>query len=152
MRLWIPAEVGEIADSREFMDTLVERTVGILEREPIDIYVNPTFLPASIAQQYDTLWTEERMKRVISAAVKNGVAIEINNRYRLPSPSFIRMAKEAGARFTFGTNNGGADDLGRCEYGLQMAEECKLVWQNFFVPGAFGPKAVERKPDALRKS
>jgi hypothetical protein len=59
------------------------------------------------------------------------------------------MAKAAGAKFTFGTNNAGADDLGRCEYGLRMVEECQLVWQDFFVPLA-GPKAIERKRDALR--
>ena len=150
MRLWIPAEVGTIADPQEFMDTLVERAVGILEREPVDIYVNPTFLPDSIAADYDKLWTDERMKKVIAAAVRNGVAIEINNRYKLPGKRFILMAKEAGAKFSFGTNNGGANDLGRCEYGIQMALECKLGWQQFFAPGAWGPKAVDRKPGALR--
>jgi hypothetical protein len=31
-----------------------------------------------------------------------------------------------------------------------MVDECKLVWQDFFVPGAWGPKAVDRKPDALK--
>ncbi len=149
MRLWLPDEVGSIADPQEFMDTLVERTVGILEREPIDIYVNPTFLPAVIAKDYEELWTEQRRRKVIEAAVRNDVAIEINNRYKLPSRSFIRMAKAGGAKFTFGTNNAGSDDLGRCEYGLRMVEECKLVWQDFFVPLA-GPKAVERKGDALR--
>jgi hypothetical protein len=60
------------------------------------------------------------------------------------------MAKEAGCKFTFATNNTGPGDLGRCEYGLRMVDECKLVWQDFFVPGAWGPKAVERKPQALR--
>jgi hypothetical protein len=152
MRLWIPAEVGSIADAQEFMETLVERTVGILEREPIDIYVNPTFLPDAIAKDYDALWTEERMKKVIGAAVGNRVALEINNRYRLPSATFLRVAKEAGCKFAFGTNNGGMQDLGRCEYSIRMTKELKLSWQDFFVPGAWGPKAVERKPDALRAS
>ncbi len=53
LRLWIPDELGTIADTQEFMDTLVERTVGILENEPIDIYVNPTYLPSAIAKDYD---------------------------------------------------------------------------------------------------
>jgi hypothetical protein len=149
MRLWIPGEVGTIADPREFMDTLVKRTVGILDHEPVDIYVNPTFLPDVLAKDYEQLWTAERRRKVIEAAVRNGVAIEINNRYKLPSPSFIRMAKAAGAKFTFGTNNAGPDDLGRCEYGLRMVEECKLEWQDFFVP-LEGPKAIERKGEALR--
>jgi hypothetical protein len=150
MRLWIPDEVGTIADPQEFMETLVTRTVGILEKEPVDIYVNPTFLPDVLAKDYDRLWTEERMRRVIFAAMRWGVAIEINNRYKLPSPAFIQMAKDSGCKFTFGTNNAGADDLRRCEYGLAMIDRCKLTWQDFFVPGASGLKAVERRPGALR--
>jgi len=145
MRLWIPEEVGTIADPQEFMNTLVERTLGILDHEPIDIYANPTFLPQAIDKDYDALWTEERMRKVIGAAVKNKVAIEINNRYKLPSPTFIKAAKAAGCKFSFGTNNTGPADLGRCEYGLQMVQECRLQWQDFFVPGAWYPKAIERK-------
>jgi hypothetical protein len=144
MRLWIPEEVGTIADVEEFMNTLVDRTVGILEKEPIDIYVNPTFLPEAIAKNYDTLWTDERIGRVVAAAVKRGVAIELNDRYELPGVRFVKAAKAAGAKFSFGTNNTGAADLRRCEYGLKMIDECRLVWQDFFVPGAWGPKAIDR--------
>jgi hypothetical protein len=149
MRLWIPQEIGAIADPQAFMDTLVDRTVGILNNEPIDIYVNPTFLPDVLAKDYESLWTESRRGRVIDAAVKNGVALEFNNHYRLPSASFVKMAKAAGAKFTFGTNNGSARDLGRCEYGLQIVKECKLVWQDFFVP-LKAPRAIDRKPGALK--
>lgn len=150
MRTWIPEEVGTITDAEEFLETLVERAVGILEREPIDIYVNPTFLPAQIAKDYDRLWTEARMKKVVAAAARNHVAVEINDRMRLPSPAFLHMAKAAGCKFTFGTNNGGPNDLGRSEYGLKMVDECQLTWRDFFVPGAWYPKAVERKGAALR--
>lgn len=134
MRTWMPNEVGAIADPQEFMDTLVDRAVGILETERVNIYANPTFLPDIIAKDYETLWTDKRRNRVIGAAVKNGVAIEINNRYKLPSPSYIKMAKAAGAKFTFGTNNTGPQDLLRCEYGLQMVEECKLEPKDFWTP------------------
>jgi len=150
MRLWMPNEVGTIADPQEFMDTLVDRAVGILDREPVDIYVNPTFLPDAITKDYDRLWTGERMKKVVAALARNQVAMEINNRYRLPSAAFLKMAKAAGCKFSFGTNNAGSADLGRCEYGLEMVEECKLGWQDFFAPGAWGPRAVERKGGALK--
>ena len=149
MRTWIPAEVGTIADPQEFMDTLVDRAAGILEHEPIDIYVNPTFVPEQLQKDYETLWTDARRKKVIDAAVRNGVAIEINNRYKLPSASFIQMAKAAGAKFSFGTNNAGPRDLSRCEYGIRMIQECKLAATDFFVPGD-KPKAVERKGEVLK--
>ena len=152
MRLWIPEEVGAIADEQEFMETLVERAVGILEKEPIDIYVNPTFLPDVIASGYERLWTDARMKKVAEAAARNGVAVEINDRYRLPSQRFITTARDAGCKFSFGTNNGGAADLKRCEYGLEMVRACKLGWQHFFVPAAPGARAVDRKPGALRSA
>jgi hypothetical protein len=149
MRLWIPDEVGTIADIDGFMETLVARSVDILENEPIDIFVNPTFLPAVIADDYDRLWTEERMAKVICAAVGNGVAIELNELYHLPSGRFVRMAKAAGCKFTLGSNNTGPGDLGRSEYGLRMIDECGLAAGDFFVPGAGRLKAALRKPEAF---
>jgi hypothetical protein len=139
-RLWMPDEV-EVGDEQAFMDMLVEKTVGILENETIDIYVNPTFLPEVIADDYDTLWTDARMKKVIDAAGGNDVAIEINGRYKLPSERFLRMAKEAGAKFTFGTNNAGADDLGAWSYPLEMQKALELGWEDMYVPGHTPSKA-----------
>jgi len=148
MRLWIAEEVGEIADPESFMETLVRRAVWILEHEPIDIYVNPAFLPAVLTPQFDALWTNERMDRVIAAAASNGVAIELNDLYHLPGARFIRRAKAAGCRFTLGTNNTGPGDLGCSDYGLRMIEECDLEPGDFFVPGG-GAKAAVRRPAAF---
>ncbi len=150
MRLWMPEEVGTIGNVEEFMETLVDRTVGILEHEPIDIYANPTYLPDQIVKDYESLWTEVRRQRVIEAAARNQVAIELNNRYKIPSASFVLAAKAAGCKFTLGSNNHTSEDLTRSEYGLRMIDECKLVWQDFFVPGQWAPRAIERKGGALR--
>lgn len=136
-RLWIRSEV-EIDDKEAFMDMYVERILAILNNEPIDVFVNATFLPASIAAEYDRLWTEQRMKKVIDAAVRNGVAIEINAGTRIPSPKFIKLAKRAGVKFTFGTNNGGRR-LGRLEYCLEMIDKCGLTPKDMFMPK---PKAA----------
>ena len=105
------------------------------------------------AKDYEALWTEERRKRIVTAAVKNGVAIEINDRQKLPSPSFIRMMKAGGCKFTLGTNNASSTDMGRDEYGLRMIDECKLTSQDFWAPLAPGTtKAVDRKGDMLKKA
>lgn len=133
MRLWIASDVGEIEDRQKFMDLYVGKIQGVIQNEPIDIYANPTFLPDVIAAGYDELWTAERMSKVIEAAKKSDVAIEINNRYRIPNTAFIRMAKQAGVKFSFGTNNGDGN-LGRMEYCLQMVKECGLGWRDIFVP------------------
>jgi histidinol phosphatase-like PHP family hydrolase len=137
-------EVGEIKDHEAFMDVIVDRTVGVLSNEPVDIYVNPTFLPDVMAAGYDRLWTPARMERVIAAAKKSEIAIEINNRYKLPSAKFIKAAKAAGVKFSFGTNNVD-NNLGRLEYPLQMVRECGLTWQDIFVPKPDGEKPVQKR-------
>ena len=132
MRLWMPDEVF-VDDKEDFMDQLVSKIVGVMENEPIDLYVNSTFLPDVLQAEYDALWTEARMDKVISAAVANDVAIEINARYKLPSATFIKRAKAAGATFSMGTNNV-TKELGTLDYAIAMIEECGLEPGDFFKP------------------
>ena len=146
MRLWMPGEVGVISDPQRFMDTLVDRALGIFANEPIDIYVNPTYIPDQLAAQYDTLWTPSRMKKIVDGLAANGIAMEINNRRRIPSEAFIRLARQAGVKFACGTNNAGADDLGRNEYCAEMIRKCDLRPEHFWTPPANGAKAVQRRP------
>ncbi len=133
MRLWIKEET-EVGDPQDFMDQLVDQIVKIVSYEPIDIYVNATYLPNEIKDQYDELWTEERIEEVVAALADSEVALEISARYKIPSAKFIKKAKEAGVKFTFGTNNGGSDDLGRLEYCLDMVKECGLTTEDFWIP------------------
>jgi hypothetical protein len=132
-RIWIEEETW-IDDEQDFMDYLVQTTVNIIKNEPIDIYVNPTFLPEQMADRYDKFWTKDRMERVIDAAIASNVAIEINNRFKIPSQDFICLAKEKGAKFTVGTNNAGIDYPGP-DYAVEMIKACGLDENDFFVPG-----------------
>jgi len=100
-RLWM---VKEIADPDAWMEEYFRHNMAILD-EPISILANPTYLPLPIADQYDRLWTEERMRALIAKAVEKGIAIEIQAGSTFPRPKFLRLAKEMGAKFSFGTNN-----------------------------------------------
>jgi len=131
-RIWIKEETW-IDDEEQFMDYLVNTIVKIMNEEPIDIYVNSTFLPAQMADRYDLFWTTERMDKVINAAKSNNIAIEINNRYKIPSEAFIKRAKKAGVKFTVGTNNADENFSG-AEYALDMIKECRLTQDDFFMP------------------
>ena len=86
-----------------------------------------------MADRYDTFWTPERMDRVINAAKSNNIAIEINNRYKIPSYAFIIRAKKGGVKFTIGTNNADSNFSG-AEYALEMIRRCKLTRDDFFEP------------------
>jgi hypothetical protein len=111
------------------LDTLLER----LRNEPVDILSGLGPVP------------NERARDLIDALMSNKVALELNTVRQTPSEEFILQAKEAGCKFAFGTANANAAELARCEYGLQVVQQCKLDWQNFFTPGGWWPKAVERR-------
>jgi histidinol phosphatase-like PHP family hydrolase len=131
-RIWMKNETW-IEDEEHFMDYLVNTLVKILNEEPINIYVNSTFLPAQMADRYDHFWTNERMDKVIKAAKDNNIAIEINNRYQIPSAAFIKRGKAAGVKFTVGTNNADENYSGAA-YALKMIEECDLTEADFYMP------------------
>jgi hypothetical protein len=86
-----------------------------------------------MAGSYDKFWTEVRMGKVINAAKENEIAIEINNRFKIPSAKFITKAKQAGVKFTIGTNNIDKS-FPRPEYALEMISTCGLNEDDFWLP------------------
>ena len=100
-RLW---QSQTIDDPEKWMKEYFAHNMRILD-EPISILANPTYLPMELADRYDSLWTDERMRKLIEKAVKKGVALEIQAGSPYPRPRFLLMAKQMGAKFSFGTNN-----------------------------------------------
>lgn len=141
-KLWEPGY--EIGDKQVFMDRMVDWTVQTIVREPIDILANVAWLPPALDPDYDALWTERRMSRVIEAAVRHGVAIEISSSYKLPRMPFLKLAKAAGAKFTFGSN-GRDPKMGLLEHSIAMAKELGLKKADMFLPAPDGQKAVQRR-------
>lgn len=130
-RLWMPEEVF-IENEQEYMDLIVQKIVDVMQ-EPMDVYVNSTFLPEVMNDRYDDFWTEARINKVIDAMKSTGKVLEINNRYKIPNKEFINKAKEAGLKFTFGTNNGDGD-FGKLEYCIQMKDACGLTSADMYKP------------------
>ncbi len=140
MRLWIPEEAF-VDNEQQFMDELIGKIESVVSQEPVDIHVNPTFLPAVIAAKYDELWTDSRIDRFVKVLAQNGVALEINSRYKLPTEKILRKAKEAGVKFSFGTNNTGSD-LGTLDYSLEMKDKLELTYKDMFMPKKQNEKPV----------
>lgn len=131
VRLWINEEVI-IDNEQQYVDMIVDRTCSVLQ-EPFDIFVNPFFLPEALSDRYDEFWTEERMNKVVDALAKSGKALEINELYRIPNKAIILKAKNAGVKFTFGSNNV-TPEVSKLEYSIRMKEECKLNQMDMYKP------------------
>jgi hypothetical protein len=136
VRLWIDDEVIIDVPEEEYMEQIVDAAVGVISEEPIDVYVNPFFLPTAMMDDYDALWTDERIARVVDALAEHGVALEVNARYRIPNARTIRAAMQAGVPLTFGTNNA-VPEIGKLEYCFEMMDECGITAENMYWPNIY---------------
>jgi histidinol phosphatase-like PHP family hydrolase len=142
MKLWVKEAI--LGEPQAFMDQYVDWHVQVMAKEPLDILANTTWLPDTLAADYDRLWTPARMKKVIDAAVEYRVALEISSSYRLPKLPFLRMAKVEGAKFSFGSN-GRYPKMGQLDYSIAMAQELQLTQVNMFTPAPPGQKPFQRR-------
>jgi hypothetical protein len=137
MKLW--EKDADLGDRHTFIDRYVDWHLQIMQTEPIDIMANLTWLPGPLASEFDALWTEARMRKIIDVAVRRRIALEINATLRLPKKPFLKMAKAAGAKFTFGSN-GRYPNMGKLDYSIQMAKELGLTRADMFSPSLVAKK------------
>jgi hypothetical protein len=141
-RIWVEAETFIDIPAEKYMDLIVDRTLTVLQTEPIDVYVNPTVLPPAMQDDYDRLWTKERYEKVLKVLKENNIALEINATYKTPNFAIIKAAKAAGIKFTFGTNNANRN-VGKLDYCLQAIEACGLTESDLWFP-------INRRQDLLK--
>ncbi|MBM4030895.1 MAG: hypothetical protein FJ291_03820, partial [Planctomycetes bacterium] len=97
VKLWEKGveERVEMGDREAFMDRFVAFMVELVEKQPIDILGNVSWLPGPLSRDFEAFWTERRIRLVAEAAAKQKVAIEISSGFRLPTLRFLKIAKEA---------------------------------------------------------
>jgi hypothetical protein len=131
VKLWI-ADQYKIEDPEAWMERYVKHNLRVLA-ERITILANPTYLPPPVEDLREQLWTEARMRKIIQAAVDNNVALEINASSGLPNDQFIALAKQMGAKFSFGSNNFNdvPINMSRC---FEAIEKHGLTKKDMYVP------------------
>ena len=120
-----------VDDEEEFMVRYMQFIEHVLTTEPIDIFGWPTFLPVPIAREYARLWTRPRVDRIIEIAKARKIAIEVNEVAHVPDETFINRAKQAGLKFTFGTDSRN-QNAAHFYYCYQMAQKCGLTEADMF--------------------
>jgi histidinol phosphatase-like PHP family hydrolase len=122
---------------QEVMELIVDTLCGMVSGMPISIAAHSTLLPPALLTIDPNVlawWTEEREARFIDAAIRGRVAIEISNRYRLPHARFLVRAREAGARFTLGSDGHQADQVARLDWAVEAATRAGIGDEDLFTP------------------
>jgi len=142
LKMW---EAGfDPGDPQEFMERYVKWSVEVIEREPLDIFSHPTWLPPPLDKSYETLWTYERMNPIVEALKKTGTAAEIDSDYNIPSVQFLQLAKEAKLKFSFGSNSG-SGPVRTLDFCIERAHTMGLKASDMFVPAPRGRKPIQRR-------
>ncbi len=144
LKMWQPD--FDPGDAREFIERYVRWNVEVIEKEPLDIFSHPTWLPSPLDQRAAELWTPERMQPVVQALRRTGTAVEIDSAYHLPSMEFLRMAKDARLKFSFGSNSGSGPARG-IDFCIERAQALGLQAADMFVPAR-----GRRRPYLRRKT
>ena len=137
-RIWRSDTV--VTNKEEFMDRYVDYFIQILTTEKLNILAAPFYLPRCIAQDFKTLWTPKRVQTIIDLAVKHHVAIEISESFRVPNAALVKLAKSAGAKFTFGTNSRHPKTAGRLDYCKAIIKKCGLTKKDLYLPTPLSDK------------
>jgi histidinol phosphatase-like PHP family hydrolase len=122
---------------QELMEIMVRNLCDMVAAMPIQIVAHSTLMPAvllSLDPDVHVWWTEDREERFIAAAVREGVAIEISNRYRLPHRRFLERARSMGASFTLGSDGHHREQIAQLGWAVRAAEAVGIDDAQLFVP------------------
>lgn len=125
---------AQSSNLKKFTEKYFAEIISGLENPDVDIWATPTLLPEDLTASYTQIWTETRIRQMLTLAKNNHKAIEIDNRLKLPSPEFISLAKEMGCLFTF-SHIAFEPDRNESDYFLTVIDSCKLDYKDLFVPG-----------------
>jgi histidinol phosphatase-like PHP family hydrolase len=136
-------------------DAYMELHLAALERfaneMPVDILAHPTLLPLPLRLlPPETLWTESRETRAVTALRRGGVAFEISNRYR-PHERFVRRAHSAGVRLSLGSDGHTADGVGDVAWPLELARSVGVRDEDLYDPFQHGSRTGAR-PERRRSA
>jgi histidinol phosphatase-like PHP family hydrolase len=125
------------ARPQALMDAMVDELCRMVKAMPIQIAAHSTLTPPALYEMESDVhawWTEAREDRWIEALRASGVALEISNRYRLPHDRLLVKAREAGVRFSLGSDGHTEAQVGRLEWAAETAHRVGYTDALLFVP------------------
>lgn len=124
-------------EPQRLMEIMVANLCDLVRAMPIHIVAHSTFMPPALAaleRDVHAWWTEEREDRYVDALRGSGVALEISNRYRLPHDRLLVKAREAGVRFSLGSDGHARHQVAALEWAAATARRVGVTDRELFVP------------------
>lgn len=123
--------------TRADLGHLLQEMLGIIEAKSrdycFDILAHPGLLPCNFREQKEAITNDWRVK-LVELALRCNLAIELSSRWLVPDLKLAAMAKEAGLKFSLGSDGHGPDKMCRLDYSLELAGKLELTDRDLFWP------------------
>ncbi|MBU6422534.1 MAG: hypothetical protein KGJ98_03935 [Chloroflexota bacterium] len=114
---------------RRILQATLEAVRDGVERVGIDIVGHPTFTPVAALGDPEAGYPVEWQERLIELCRGAGVAIEVNEAYRVPHTAFLVRARDRGALFSVGSDSHG--EISPLDRTDEMIREARLPRERF---------------------
>lgn len=117
-------------ESERYLTNVIPVIAHTMQTQRMDIYGHCTVLPFC---EYlaGTAFITDWENTLISLCRKYNVALEISGLWKEPGLAMVRRAREAGVRFTFGSDCHLKKDICDIDYALKTAEKAGLCAEDF---------------------
>ncbi len=124
-------------EPQRLMEIMAANLCDMVRTMPIHISAHSTLLPPALTRlerDVHAWWTDEREDRYVEALRESGVALEISNRYRLPHDRLLVKAREAGVRFSLGSDGHSEKQVAALGWAVETARRVGVTERELFVP------------------
>jgi histidinol phosphatase-like PHP family hydrolase len=124
-------------EPQRLMEIMAANLCDMVRTMPIHISAHSTLLPPALTaleRDVHAWWTAEREDRYVEALLESGVALEISNRYRLPHDRLLVKAREAGVRFSLGSDGHSEKQVAALGWAAETARRVGVTERELFVP------------------
>lgn len=119
--------------NRYYLAYIIQMMEKTFTTQRVDILGHATVLPPC-DELYGTRFLRQWEDMVINLCAANGIALEISGLWRAPNMEMIVRAKEAGLKFSMGSDCHRRLQIGVLDYVEQAIEEAGLTEEDFFRP------------------
>ncbi|HET7233368.1 MAG TPA: hypothetical protein VFJ16_25375 [Longimicrobium sp.] len=124
-------------EPQRLMEIMVANLCDMVRAMPIHISAHSTLMPPALKdleRDVHAWWTPGREDRYVEALRESGVALEISNRYKLPHDRLLLKAREAGVRFSLGSDGHARHQVAALGWAAETARRVGVTERELFVP------------------
>lgn len=119
--------------NRYYLAYIIQMIEKAFSNERIDILGHATVLPPC-EELHGTRFLLQWEDAVIGLCKKHGIALEISGLWRAPHMEMLQRAKQAGLKFSMGSDCHNRLQIGVLDYVERAIEEVGLTQEDFFLP------------------